>query len=415
MKILKFLAITLVVVLGFSSCKPNGGDWAEVDYSNDIVGTWTCLQENFAQAFVFNENGTALTTGVKDGEYWEIVEVTWKVENNKLTLSYGDNTSEALLEIIPGEALALVYNDDNERNIFQYCTEDLSEEIIGMWVCNDTPNGTDSQMSINTYNEDGTNIFTGVVPGTDSYIVNETTKYNVVGDLMFKKRIDDQVEDGTVKYIAARLKYAPKATSLGDIMNHTQYISTENGKEEIVISYLRVTQGLNLPGKKYEYSNAYVSNVKALDEEIELLGSSINFADIDASYFDMVSQGLYFDVEFTETNIMKYTYNQNGQSLNYEVPFVVEDNILTIKMSEKGSALKDITFYAFQDAYDCQMHLYMHTDAFVNFFTNEQAIMLTMMQVGDIVNDAAAVEEIHKVIDEAVESINLSIVMKSDK
>lgn len=406
MKIFKFLAITLVVVLGFSSCNPK----EKHDHSSDLAGTWTCLTADFAEAMVINEDGSVVSTILVDGNYLENMKGNIVVENDIVTLSFEDGTKvEGHFDIIPGMAFS-IYNEDGGRMTFNYCEEDLSEEIIGMWVCNDTPNGTDSQMSINTYNEDGTNIFTGVVPGADSFIVNGTTKYNVVGDLMFKKRIDDQVEDGAVKYIAARLEYTPKATSLGDIMNHTQYISTENGKEEIVISYFRVTQGLNLPGKKYEYSKAYVSNVKALDEEIELLGS-INFADIDASYFDMVSQGLYFDVEFTGTNIMKYTYNHNGQSINFEVPFVVEDNILTIKMSERGSALKDITFYAFQDADECQMHLYMHTDAFVNFFTNEQAIMLTMTQVGDIINDAAAVEEIHKVIDEAVESINLSLIM----
>ena len=411
MKILKFLAITLVVALGFSSCKPNDNH----DHNSDLAGTWTCLTADYAEALVINEDGTVVSTGVEDGEYWENVSGNIVVEDGKVTMTFEDNDNfEGYFDIIPGVAFS-IHTDEGERYTYNYCTEDLSEEIIGMWVCNDTPNGTDSQMSINTYNEDGTNIFTGVVPGTDSYIVNETTKYNVVGDLMFKKRIDNQVEDGAVKYIAARLKYAPKATSLGDIMNHTQYISTENGKEEIVISYLRIRQGLNLPGKKYEYSNAYVSNVKALDKEIDILGSSVNFSTLDASYFDMALGGLYFDVEFTETGIMKYNYNKNGQSVDFDVPFVVENNILTVKMSERGSALKDIIFYAFQDADDCQMHLYMHTDAFVNFFTNEHAIMLTMTQGENAVNDATVVEEIHKIIDEAVESINLSIVMKSDK
>lgn len=411
MKILKFLAITLVVALGFSSCKPNDNH----DHNSDLAGTWTCLTADYAEALVINEDGTVVSTGVEDGEYWENVSGNIVVEDGKVTMTFEDNDNfEGYFDIIPGVAFS-IHTDEGERCTYNYCTEDLSEEIIGMWVCNDTPNGTDSQMSINTYNEDGTNIFTGVVPGTDSYIVNETTKYNVVGDLMFKKRIDNQVEDGAVKYIAARLKYAPKATPLGDIMNHTQYISTENGKEEIVISYLCIRQGLNLPGKKYEYSNAYVSNVKALDKEIDILGSSVNFSTLDASYFDMALVGLYFDVEFTETGIMKYNYNKNGQSVDFDVPFVVENNILTVKMSERGSALKDITFYAFQDADDCQMHLYMHTDAFVNFFTNEHAIMLTMTQGENAVNDATVVGEIHKIIDEAVESINLSIVMKSDK
>lgn len=411
MKILKFLAITLVVAFGFSSCNPEDNH----DHNSDLAGTWTCLTADFAEAMVINEDGSVVSTILIDGNYIENMEGNIVVENDIVTLSFEDGTKvEGHFDIIPGMAFS-IYNEDGGRMTFNYCEEDLSEEIIGMWVCNDTPNGTDSQMSINTYNEDGTNIFTGVVPGADSYIVNETTKYNVVGDLMFKKRIDNQVEDGAVKYIAARLKYAPKATSLGDIMNHTQYISTENGKEEMVISYLRVKQGLNLPGKKYEYSNAYVSNVKALDMEIDLLGSSINFADIDDSYFDMTSQGYNFDVEFTETGIMKCTYSYNSKSVDFEAPYEVENNILTVKMSKRGSALKDIKFYAFQDIDDCQMHLYMHTDAFVNFVTNVQAIMLTMTQVEDAVNNEATVENIYKVVDEAVESINLSIVMKSDK
>lgn len=400
MKIFKFLAITLVVVLGFSSCNPK----EKHDHSSDLAGTWTCLTADFAEAMVINEDGSVVSTILVDGNYLENMKGNIVVENDIVTLSFEDGTKvEGHFDIIPGMAFS-IYNEDGGRMTFNYCEEDLSEEIIGMWVCND---GLTDGITIMSYSDNGKmTITTAAALGTNDPLVMRESDYVVVGDLMFTKLVE-----GQPMYTAARMTYTPNGTSAGDIMTHKMYIPSGNGLKESVMSFLRIRQSLNLPGKKYEYSKAYVSNVKALDEEIELLGSSINFADMDASYFDMVSNGLYFDVEFTGTNIMKYTYNQNGQILNYEIPFVVEDNILTIKMSERGSALKDITFYAFQDADECQMHLYMHTDAFVNFFTNEQAIMLTMTQVGDIINDAAAVEEIHKVIDEAVESINLSLIM----
>ena len=400
MKIFKFLAITLAVVLGFSSCNPK----EKHDHSSDLAGTWTCLTADFAEAMVINEDGSVVSTILIDGNYIENMEGNIVVENDIVTLSFEDGTKvEGHFDIIPGMAFS-IYNEDGGRMTFNYCEEDLSEEIIGMWVCND---GLTDGITIMSYSDNGKmTITTAAALGTNDPLVMRESDYVVVGDLMFTKLVE-----GQPMYTAARMTYTPNGTSAGDIMTHKMYIPSGNGLKESVMSFLRIRQSLNLPGKKYEYSKAYVSNVKALDEEIELLGSSTNFADIDASHFDMVSHGFYFDVEFTETNIMKYTYSQNGQSINFEVPFVVEDNILTIKMSERGSALKDITFYAFQDADECQMHLYMHTDAFVNFFTNAQAIMLTMTQVGDIINDAAAVEEIHKVIDEAVESINLSLIM----
>ena len=91
------------VAVFFTACTEEcNHEFIEVDHSKDLVGTWTCLEEDYAAAFVFNADGTAFTTGVENGEYWENVQVNWKVVNNKLTLSYEDNTSETLLEIISG-------------------------------------------------------------------------------------------------------------------------------------------------------------------------------------------------------------------------------------------------------------------------------------------------------------------------
>ena len=76
MKIFKFMTLALVAMLGFSSCSEDcDHEFIEVDYSNDIVGTWTCMEAGFAQAFVFKADGTAITVGVENGEYWEDVQV----------------------------------------------------------------------------------------------------------------------------------------------------------------------------------------------------------------------------------------------------------------------------------------------------------------------------------------------------
>ncbi|MBQ5851506.1 MAG: hypothetical protein IIW54_11970, partial [Lachnospiraceae bacterium] len=69
MKIFRFLAIALLAIVGLSSCEKQ--DWIEFDYSNDLVGTWTCIQENFAEALVIKADGSVVSTGVLDGEYWD--------------------------------------------------------------------------------------------------------------------------------------------------------------------------------------------------------------------------------------------------------------------------------------------------------------------------------------------------------
>ena len=59
MKKLKLFAIALVTVFGLNSCsKECGHDFIQVDYSKDLVGTWTCLEPDYAAAYVFNADGT---------------------------------------------------------------------------------------------------------------------------------------------------------------------------------------------------------------------------------------------------------------------------------------------------------------------------------------------------------------------
>ena len=80
-------------------------------------------------------------------------------------------------------------------------------------------------------------------------------------------------------------------------------------------------------------------------------------------------------------------------------------------MSKKNFILKDIDLYIFQDADASQMHMYLPTYAFINFFGDMQATIMAQMGLLDL-TDATAVNAIYDTIDNAVETINLSLVME---
>ena len=56
------------------------------------------------------------------------------------------------------------------------------------------------------------------------------------------------------------------------------------------------------------------------------------------------------------------------------------------------------------------MHMYMHYTGFVNFFCNMQVTIMDQLDMIDT-TDAAAVKAVFDSIDEAAETINLSLVM----
>ena len=164
MRFLKFLALTLVVALGLNSCKPNGGDG--YDHSSDLAGTWTCLTENYAEALIINADGSAVSYGVEDGEYWENVAGNIVVENGTITMTFEDDDNlEGHFDIIPGMAFSL-YENTGERYVYNYCANDLAEEIVGMWVCND---GLTDDVAIMSYSDNGKmTITTAAALGTNT-------------------------------------------------------------------------------------------------------------------------------------------------------------------------------------------------------------------------------------------------------
>jgi hypothetical protein len=101
-----------------------------------------------------------------------------------------------------------------------------------------------------------------------------------------------------------------------------------------------------------------------------------------------------------------------GNYLVSVAPIEVEGNKMTLKMSSRHEAYRDVEIYTFQDADNTQMHMYMPTTSFENFFSNMSLSLLSSSGQVDI-NNPVHVEAVYKEVADAVESINLSIVCKN--
>ena len=412
-KFFLFCMMALVAMCGLNSCSEDCDHvFIEHDFTQELVGTWTYLEEGQAEAMVIKADGSFTTTGVMNGGNGEFYEEkgTIKVVNNKVTLAFdGDKeTFEGRLEFVAGKSMSLVMFDDNDvRLTYNYCENDLADELVGMWVCHEGLPGVENDMAIKTYSEDGKMAMTtqasAFIPGN---LVNAVSSYVVVGDLIFM----NVAEEGIQK-LAARLTYTPNGTTFGDILTETIYAPSENGDVYLTSSWLRVKQSLNLTGKTYAYSSAYVSNAKGADEDFNITGNTFNMANIKAGDFDMMFRSVLFCVNLNANSITQH-FLTNGVDTSFDTPITVEGNKVTLEMSASNPAYRNIEMYMFQDADDTQLHMYMPTQSFINYFANLEVV--TLLTEGKIdPTDAAAVAKVYADMEARVESINVSFVMKA--
>ena len=403
----KLLFMIAAVVMLFTACdKDCDHDFIEVDHSKDIVGTWTCLETDYASALVFTADGSAISMGVGGDEYWENIDGNYSLENNNLLISFESGYNvDVRIDLIPNEYLSIVDKDGN-RHTYHYCTNDLSDEILGMWVSMGEEAGPDEEsIAINTFDKNGKSYLTAFMDGVDEYVVNMEGDYKVVGDLLIKFVKDDS--DTPTSYIVMGLDYMPNGTAFGDIM--TMHMPAYGAKP----TFLRIKQSLDLPGNKYDYIKAFVSNVKGEDKDIPFLNTSFNFAKMDGSIIDKFLKSTLFSVEFPDANTLKYNFLLGGEISPMTAPIEVEDNKMTIKMSANGP-YHDVVVYTFQDQDNTQMHMYMPTTSFEKFFANTSVhVMLGNGQLKE--NDTEEIAGVYKTIADAVESINLSLVMTKAK
>ena len=410
MKKIKFLSLSLMALLMacFTACESK----YDVDHTAHIVGTWTYIGPNYAEALVIKEDGSVLSTGVEDGEYWENVAGTIKIKGNVATMTFEDG-DDAIghIDVVPGIAFS-IYEEDGEEWTFNYCAEDLSDEIVGMWVCNDGILGTDNDMTISTYTKEGKAYLTGAVGAeSNDAILNRESTYKVVGDMLFQK-IANPATPGELSYIATHLTYAPNGTSLGDIMTHkSNLVNDKLESQQTISSWVRVKESLNFTGQTYDYVSAYVTNAKGKDEDFTIMGHTFNMAKMEAGSLDAMFRSILSCLE-VNANSIKYTVNYNGQDIVSNDPITIDGNKVTLDMGAEFPGLRKVEMYMFQSANDSQLHIYMPTASAVNYFAN--LLIPTLAGEGKLdTADTAAVDAVFAAMDARIESINVSLVYKA--
>ena len=402
MKKIKFLTLSLMAL--FMACFTACESKYDVDHTAHIVGTWTYIGPNYAEALVIKEDGSVLSTGVEDGEYWENVAGTIKIKGNVATMTFEDG-DDAIghIDVIPGIAFS-IYEEDGEEWTFNYCKEDLSDEIIGMWVCHEGLPGVENDMAIKTYSEDGKYTLTTQASSfIDKDVVMAPGDYKIVGDLLFMSVAP--------QCLAARLTYTPNGTTLGDIMTETLYAPSENGDVYLTSTWLRVKESLNFTGQTYDYSATHVTNAKGKDEDFTIMGHTFNMAKMEAGSLDAMFRSILSCLE-VNANSIKYTVNYNGQDIVSNDPITIDGNKVTLDMGVGYPGLRKVDMYMFQSANDSQLHIYMPTASAVNYFANLQ--IPTLVGEGKLdTADTAAVEKVFTDMAARIESINVSMVYKA--
>ena len=191
----------------------------------------------------------------------------------------------------------------------------------------------------------------------------------------------------------------------------TEYASVGGELKSITSPWLRIKQYLDLDNRHYGYRSIYVTNVKGADVEFEFGGQTLNFSTLDGSIMDKFMKNILFTVSFPAANTISYNCYYNGHSVSVHAPIKVEGNKITIKMSENNPVYRDIEMYAFQDAENTQMHMYMPTSSFEKFIANISVVMMARNGSIDI-NDEAAVTDLYSKIESAIETINVSFVFE---
>ena len=415
MKNLKVMMIAFAAILGFTACD-NDPEHIYDDHSADLVGTWSCLTENYAEVLIINADGTAVSYGVEDGEYWENVSGTVVTKDGNITMTFEDNDNlTGHFDIIPKHSFSL-FEDSGERYTYQYCANDLSDEIVGMWVCNDFTTDVNADMMIETFYDNGKSTLTGFLPMGDNneQILDGATDYKVVGDLLIITIPAEKNDGKSPLYVADKLIYTPDGTAYGDILTMKTFPQVDGEYVEATSSWLRVKQSLDLTGKTYDYSSAYVTNAKGKDEDFTIAGETFNIANITGYDFNELFGSDLFSVEFPNANTIKHKFRPNGQNVEDTTPITVDGNKVTLDMGASNPAWRTVEMYMFQDKDDTQLHMFMSTQSCINYLAN--FAIPALIEEGKLdPTDAAAVEKVFTDMEARVESINVSFVLKARK
>lgn len=410
-KIFFFLMATIGLL--FASCSNDEEkDWISVDYSKDLVGIWTTIEGGYAEALVIDANGNILSTGVNKLDYWEDVKGKVTLNNNKMTMTFEDNDNfEGRFEIIPGETLVLVDEKNGERDVYRYCAKNITDELQGTWASLTTFYSSENEVFFYNYNEDGHMYYTCLYDDEDTLIASTPAPYKVIGDLVFEYYEMYEEDSLANPYMATRMNIESRRNSeLRDVLTMNYSFCYGEDLIEGSSAYYRLMDELNVVGRTYDYEKSHVTNVEGTNEDFDLMGYTFNFSKIDNAMFKDMLMGVKFSVEFPSEDSIQFNCRYNGVPMNMKAPIEVGGRTMTVKMSERNAAYRDVELFAIQDAYDTKFRMIMKREAFVNFFTN--MCIAIMAKEGKLdKNDKEAVDSYFTRIDGAIDCINVGFVM----
>lgn len=396
-KLLSMILLTALSV-SFISCNKDDNEAT----ANKFVGTWTSFGTNYADMMTVNADGTIVSSGLVAGEdFRENIPGTMELDGDRITLSLNDGVKfEGTYEIVAGETLALIDEENNRRIVYKYCEKNYSNDVFGVWISR----YKFDERYVNTimyFGTDGSVNINGYLPNdleTGNFVYNHFAPYRVFGDLLVIK--------DTEKSRFTRIVITPNTES-GDVM-----LFSDGAGSGLI--WNRVKRDLSLLNYVYGYNDIYMAHVKGLDQDIEFMGETINFAKMDGKMMDRLLKGILCTIEFPNANTIKYGYTLNGESKYMEAPIAVDSNELTVLMSQRDAKYKDVQFYAFQNADNSEFHLFFTRQSFVNFFANMQVTMMIQMGTLDP-NDTAAIDAVFQTLENAVESIALTLIFETGK
>ena len=144
-----------------------------------------------------------------------------------------------------------------------------------------------------------------------------------------------------------------------------------------------------------------------------MLGHTFNMANIKGHNLDMMFRSELFCVDLNANSITQ-RFRANGRDIEIVIPITVDDNKVTLDLSAENPAYRKVDMYMFQDADNSQLHMYMHTNDFINYFANME--LYNLLAGGEITADnTAAIEKVYADMEARIESINVSFVFKARK
>ena len=238
--------------------------------------------------------------------------------------------------------------------------------------------------------------------------------YKVIGDLLIRCGEESDTAYNVSPYVIYRLEYEPNYESstgqLRNVLTLNLDIITEFHYMDVAISYYRLMDELDVVGKKYDHTKSFLTNVNGKDKNFDLMGYRFNFARINSSKLDDMLETVQFSIEFPSEDSIQFNCIYNGEPMNMKARMEMDGMKMTVKMSERDAAYRDVVMYVFQEAHDAHVRMIMKTEGFTNFFTN--IYIAIMAKEGKLdKNDKEAVDSYFTRIDEAIDHINVGYVM----